>query len=174
MRQSSQKPCQSWILSISSVAVISRISVKRNRSGNRSMLRRTCSLRRLVSTPYRAVKSRSIITCIPLISIISRAISSWLEGCCSSAISNWSQIATGSLTLTSIFSFVISLLYCPFTYCFDLGLVLRCFSETQFTSFIFSIFVLLLHSDKEMVLIDMVTDKKPCCLREITLQTVTV
>ena len=34
-------------------------------AGKRSMLRLTCSLRRLVSTPYNLAKSRSRITCLP-------------------------------------------------------------------------------------------------------------
>ena len=52
------------------IATSSFVSSNMNSAGKRSILRRTCSLRRLVSTPYISAKSKSSITFCPLISYI--------------------------------------------------------------------------------------------------------
>ena len=65
-------PCPVFKVAICDLEIIasSLVSSNINSAGKRSILRRTCSLSRLVSTPYISAKSKSSITFCPLISYI--------------------------------------------------------------------------------------------------------
>ena len=80
-------------------------------SGNRLILRFTCSLRRFVSTPYSMAKSLSSITCCPLTTFIKGSIlliTTLLISHFVTSILDWSQIATG-LLLSMLFAIFLSL-----------------------------------------------------------------
>ena len=76
----------------------SRVSSNMKSSGKRSIFLLTCSLRRLVSTPYSIAKSVSSITCFSLMNLISDSILIVLRSqFATSKFVDWSQFATGCL-----------------------------------------------------------------------------
>ena len=85
-------------------------------SGNRLILRFTCSLRRFVSTPYSMAKSLSSITCCPLTTFIKGSIlliTTLLISHFVTSILDWSQIATG-LLLSMLFAILLLFLRSQF------------------------------------------------------------